>query len=154
MKIILGSDSYGKKNQWELKTENWREKSKVNLCYWKGEKEQIEFRTLLFCGSTEFRASFVLGKCSTIRGMLPFCFSYFSDRVSCFLTRDGFRPSSSHQHLHCSWDDRHAPSFQVYSLKLCLTKFLLRLSLKHDLLNLHLPSSWDYRHEPLPPASR
>jgi hypothetical protein len=101
----------------------------------------------------ELRASqlLLLGRCSTTWDTSPalFCFSHFSDRVSCFcrvLASDCNPPTSGSLY---SWDYRHALPHLAYWLRWSLENLLPRLASNCDPPNLCLLSSWDYRHEPL-----
>jgi hypothetical protein len=42
-----------------------------------------------------------------------YCFSYFLDRVSCFLLRLGLNCNPPNHHIPSSWDYRHEPQYPV-----------------------------------------
>jgi hypothetical protein len=68
---------------------------------------------------------------------------------SCSYSQARLDLPSSHLHLLPSWDDTTMPGLLV---RLCLSNFLSKLALNHDLPDLCLPRSWDYRCEPPHPA--
>jgi hypothetical protein len=98
----------------------------------------------------EFRALCLPGKCFTTWAMLsgPFSLPIFQTG-----SHDFVQPSLevwfSYLCLPCSWDYRHISPLPTCFLRWCLTDFLPRLALNHDLLNLCLPS----RCEPPCPAA-
>jgi hypothetical protein len=74
---------------------------------------------------------------------IPFCFSYFSDKIV-LLAWSGLGSLSSYLHLWYSWEHK---SYLTCSLRYGLTDiFFFRLASNPDSL-LCLPHSWDYRHE-------
>jgi hypothetical protein len=94
----------------------------------------------------ELRALHLLGRCSITPN--PFCFIYFSSRVSCFcpgLVSDHDPPTYG---LPCL-GLRTCITTLFYLLKWCLANFFPKLASNCDPLDLCLLSSRHYRHEPL-----
>jgi hypothetical protein len=122
---------------------------KLIMPYHRGSQNLISwifFRFPLILGF-EFRASYLLGRCSATWAMplALFCCNYFSDSLL-FMHGADLRLCSSYLCLLCSRDRRHMPSCLAYWLRWRF--YLPRLALNGNRPNLCLLSSWNYRYEP------
>jgi hypothetical protein len=79
---------------------------------------------------------------------IPFCFSYFSDRVLSFCMAS-LGLQSSYLCLLPRKHHRHAPPHLACLLRWGLANLFPKLALNLDFPNLHLLCSWDYRHASL-----
>jgi hypothetical protein len=72
----------------------------------------------------------------------PFCFNYFSDRVSCFLLMPCWTTILRRM---CRWLYRYRPPCSTCLLRWSLAKLSLRLASNYDLPDFCLQNSWDYK---------
>jgi hypothetical protein len=82
----------------------------------------------------------------------PFCFSYFSDRVSYFLPRADLRLKSSYTGLPLSWNHKYTPPCSASWLRWGLANFFPDWPWLSIFL---IFTSWvakDYRYKPLHPV--
>jgi hypothetical protein len=104
--------------------------------------------TLLFGGpGFELRAFLLCSTLSLCQYNSMFCFSYFSDKVLCFLPRLAlnYNPPIFAQ---CNRNYRHVSQYFSYMLRWVFTKPFPDLVLNNSPLDPYLLSSWENRHEP------